>query len=105
MQQVSPQQVPDDALLIDVREPHEYASVHAEGATNLPLSQMEQWVDDLERNENVYVICRSGGRSAQAIAYLENAMGFNNLIDVAGGTIEWVETGQPKIGEGDPYDH
>ncbi len=95
MKEVSVDQVPADAQLIDVREPDEYASVRAEGAVNIPLSEFVARTDEINPDQDIYLICKSGGRSAQAGEYLEQARGWDNVINVAGGTTAWVEQGLP----------
>ena len=90
MKEVSVDQVPADAQLIDVREPDEYASVRAEGAVNIPLSEFVARTDEINPDQDIYLICKSGGRSAQAGEYLEQARGWDNVINVAGGTTAWV---------------
>lgn len=83
--------------LIDVRTPEEFAEVHAVLAINLPLDQFS--ANEVEKlgfnqNESIYIICRSGARSATASQTLVNA-GFKQVYNVTGGTIEWVELGYP----------
>ena len=95
MKEVSVDQVPADAQLIDVREPDEYAAVRAEGAVNIPLSEFVARTDEINPDQDIYLICKSGGRSAQASEYLEQARGWDNVINVAGGTTTWVEKGLP----------
>ena len=95
MKEVSVDQVPADAQLIDVREPDEYAAVRAEGAVNIPLSEFVARTDEIDPDQDIYLICKSGGRSAQAGEYLEQARGWDNVINVAGGTTAWVEQGLP----------
>lgn len=95
MKEVSVDQVPADAQLIDVREPDEYAAVRAEGAVNIPLSEFVARTDEINPDRDIYLICKSGGRSAQAGEYLEQARGWDNVINVAGGTTAWVEQGLP----------
>ncbi|WP_293830029.1 rhodanese-like domain-containing protein [uncultured Corynebacterium sp.] len=95
MKEVSVDQVPADAQLIDVREPDEYAAVRAEGAVNIPLSEFVARTDEINPDQDIYLICKSGGRSAQAGEYLEQARGWDNVINVAGGTTTWVEKGLP----------
>ena len=95
MKEVSVDQVPADAQLIDVREPDEYATVRAEGAVNIPLSEFVARTDEINPDQDIYLICKSGGRSAQAGEYLEQARGWDNVINVAGGTTTWVEKGLP----------
>lgn len=95
MKEVSVDQVPADAQLIDVREPDEYAAVRAEGAVNIPLSEFVARTDEINPDQDIYLICKSGGRSAQAGEYLEQARGWDNVINIAGGTTAWVEQGLP----------
>lgn len=95
MKEVSVDQVPADAQLIDVREPDEYTAVRAEGAVNIPLSEFVARTDEINPDQDIYLICKSGGRSAQAGEYLEQARGWDNVINVAGGTTAWVEKDLP----------
>ena len=95
MKEVSVDKVPAGAQLIDVREPDEYAAVRAEGAVNIPLSEFVARTDEINPDQDIYLICKSGGRSAQAGEYLEQARGWDNVINVAGGTTAWVEQGLP----------
>jgi rhodanese-related sulfurtransferase len=84
--------------LIDVRTPQEFFEVHAVGALLVPLANLnpDQFLESRgpRRNEPLYVICRSGGRSAQACRLFEQA-GFSNVINVEGGTLAWIESGLP----------
>ncbi|MCZ2221329.1 rhodanese-like domain-containing protein [Corynebacterium pilbarense] len=95
MKEVSVKEVPAGAQLIDVREPDEYAAVRADGAVNIPLSEFVARTDEIDPDQDIYLICKSGGRSAQAGEYLEQARGWDNVINVAGGTTAWVEQGLP----------
>ncbi|MCP5027132.1 MAG: rhodanese-like domain-containing protein [Actinomycetia bacterium] len=82
------------APLIDVREPDEWAEVHASGAILVPLSEIENRVgDDLRREDELLMICRSGGRSMRAAEFLM-AQGFS-CVNVGGGTLAWTEAGLP----------
>ena len=83
----------DGVLLIDVREPDEYAEVHAAGARLLPLSDLTNRADEVPRDQPILVICRSGARSANAARWL-NERGAS-ATNVAGGTLAWVEAGLP----------
>ena len=95
MKTVKVTEVPAGAQLIDVREPDEFTEVRAEGAVNLPLSDFAAQADKINTDEDIYVICKSGGRSAQAGEYLEQAYGWVNLYNVVGGTDEWVTQNLP----------
>ena len=77
-------------VLIDVREPYEYAEGHIPNAVNIPLSGIVKGVNDLgldKESSAIVVYCRSGRRSAEAATALSNA-GYKNLYD-PGGIIDW----------------
>ena len=95
MKEVTVTEVPNNAQLIDVREPDEFANVHATGAVNVPLSEFVTRAGEIDADRDIYLICHSGGRSAQAAEYLEQARGWDNVINVAGGTSAWVQAGLP----------
>ena len=74
--------------LIDVREADAFASGHLPGAINLPLSDFLERYGELDKDKSYHIICRSGARSAQACAFLEEE-GYD-VTNVAGGTIAWM---------------
>ena len=74
--------------LIDVREADEFAEGHLPGAINLPLSAFLERYGELDKDKPYHIICRSGARSAQACAFLEEE-GYD-VTNVAGGTIAWM---------------
>ena len=80
-----------EVLLLDVREPHEWAAGHAAGAVHLPLSAFDLTAVPTDRP--VYAICRSGKRSAQATEALV-AAGLD-VTNVEGGMLAWAEAGLP----------
>jgi rhodanese-related sulfurtransferase len=88
------------ALLLDVREPSEYAAVHAVDAKLMPLGQVGLRLKELEawKDKPVAVICRSGRRSAQAVAMLQEA-GFTQVVNVQGGTSAWVDAGLDVVAQ------
>lgn len=94
---VEPGAVPADAFLLDVREPDEWVAGHAPGAVHLPLGQLQSRVGELPEDRDVYVICRSGGRSAQATAFL-GAEG-RSATNVEGGMQRWAATGRRMVSE------
>ncbi|MEZ4240174.1 MAG: rhodanese-like domain-containing protein [Myxococcota bacterium] len=83
------------ALLLDVRTPEEYASGHVPGAQNLPLDQLGDKLGELQphKDQEVWVICQSGGRSSVAAERLA-AAGFKP-VNVKGGTGAWKAAGHP----------
>ena len=93
MKEVNVNEVPAGAQLIDVRETDEFAEVRADGAVNIPMSELTSRVGELDQDRDIYVICKLGGRSAQVGEYLEQR-GID-AINVAGGTDGWVAAGLP----------
>ena len=69
--------------LVDVREVEEFETLHLEGAENLPLSQLTDTYDQLDKDLLHYVICKSGMRSARACQFLAE-QGYD-VINVQGG--------------------
>ena len=78
-----------DLVVIDVREPYEYAEQNI-GALNIPLGALPTRLDDLEdyKDQEVIVHCRSGARSASAKAFLEQ-QGFSNVRNLTGGLLAY----------------
>ena len=91
--------VPVDAVLLDVREDDEWAAGHAPSAVHLPMTELAGRLDEIPDGDPVYVICRSGGRSARVTAYL-NAQGWDS-VNVGGGMGSWVAAGRPMVADGD----
>jgi rhodanese-related sulfurtransferase len=93
-------------LLVDVREPNEFAAIRAEVAVLLPLSTFLLRYRELPRDRPLLMICQTGARSGQATAFLL-ANGWSDVVNVAGGTLAWeraglaVRRGPPAPGEGD----
>lgn len=79
---------------VDVRTAEEYTGGHASRAINIPLDTLKANLDKLEKNEPVYVICETGNRSKKAAVLLKEA-GYNNVVNVSGGTKAWREAGLP----------
>ena len=82
--------------LIDVRTPAEYGSVHAKGAVNHPMESLDLAKIPCSKEEEIHVICQSGGRSMKVCQKLEGA-GFTNLVNVDGGTSAWHAVGLPVV--------
>lgn len=70
-----------DAILLDVREPDEFAKGHIPGAVNLPLSQIQSC--SYSASAPIFVYCHSGARSMKAAGVLKN-MGFENVKNIGG---------------------
>jgi len=89
--------VPDGGWLLDVREPHEWAAGHAPSATHIPLGQLGHRAGEIPRGEAIYVICRSGARSARVTLALADA-GWQ-AFNVAGGMQDWAAAGRPMVSD------
>jgi rhodanese-related sulfurtransferase len=84
----------DGAVLVDVREPHEWRAGHARGARHIPLNQLPASLDSLPRTAPIYLICATGNRSRTAAAFLHK-QGFAKPVNVRGGTVAWHRAGLP----------
>jgi adenylyltransferase/sulfurtransferase len=84
--------------LLDVREGYELGicSLESVGAHHIPLAALPQRLDELRVDEPLILMCRSGARSAQAVAYLRT-MGFENAVNLAGGILAWAERVDPDM--------
>ena len=74
-------------FLLDVREEYEYQDGHIKGAINLPLREILEKKDILPKDKDIYVYCRSGHRSADAVNFLKS-LGFEKVYNVDGGFID-----------------
>jgi len=77
----------EELNLIDVREVEEVAQGKIPGAINIPLGLLEFRMHELDKAKEYIMVCRSGGRSAQASKFLESH-GFN-VINMTGGMLAW----------------
>jgi rhodanese-related sulfurtransferase len=95
--------VPTGGYLLDVREDDEWVAGHAPDAVHVRLGELNVRSDEIPRDQEVYVICRSGSRSAYATQALTGA-GWN-AINVADGMTGWAVAGRPMVSEtgAEPY--
>lgn len=82
------------AVIIDVREQHEYDSGHVPGATLIPVNTVYKRREELPKDKDVLLICAVGQRSALA-AEMAAAAGLTRLFNVEGGTEAWIKAGEP----------
>jgi len=95
---ISVTDVPDDAVVLDVREDNEFAAGHAPNAIHVPMGEVPTRLDDLpESDEPIPVICRSGGRSARTVQWLQ-MQGFD-VVNVDGGMQAWSRAGKAMSSE------
>lgn len=81
------------SVLLDVREPFEYASGHVPGAVSLPMHLVPLRLADLPRESVIYVICATGNRSWQVCHFL--GQHGVTALNVSGGTVAWQVAGLP----------
>jgi rhodanese-related sulfurtransferase len=89
--------LPSGAFLLDVREDDEWAAGHAPDAVHVRLGDLGTRTGELPRDREVYVICRSGARSAYAAQALVGA-GWS-AVNVSDGMTGWAVAGRPMISE------
>ena len=82
--------------MLDVREPEEYEHGHVLGAINLPQADLASRLEELPRACPLALICRSGARSLRAAQFLRQ-VGFEQVLNVQGGTEAWRAAGKPLV--------
>mgnify|MGYP003577851416 CR=1 FL=1 len=88
----------DRLTIIDVREPHEWdiGNLEDHGARLIPLGQIEERAGEIDPNEEIVLQCRSGARSAKALAALRER-GYSRLWNLKGGILRWSDEVDPSI--------
>ena len=80
-------------LVLDVREPSEYAAGHIAGSTLIPLPQLAQRMSELPRDREIICVCASGSRSSSAARHLMRN-GYT-VLNMSGGMSRWMHAGLP----------
>ena len=95
--------LPAGVYLLDVREDDEWAAGHAPDAVHIPVGALNEHAAQIPQDREVYVICRSGARSAYASQALAGA-GWKT-VNVADGMAGWAVAGKPMVSEtgAEPY--
>jgi rhodanese-related sulfurtransferase len=83
-------------MLLDVREPSEFAASKISGAVNIPVGQVEQRLSELPKDREIVVMCRSGHRSSRVTATL-NKLGYKNAVNLTGGITAWAREIDPNV--------
>ncbi|MBW4095472.1 MAG: rhodanese-like domain-containing protein [Acidobacteria bacterium] len=96
-QSVSVTELTEKTSILDVREDYEWEEGHIAGALHIPLGDLPNRLEELDPDEDLHVICRSGGRSFRATAWL-NANGYT-AINVDGGMGAWQDAELPMVSE------
>src|SRR5271165_5720733 len=85
----------EDLFVLDVREPHEYQICNI-GGHLIPLNDLPKRVNELDSSREIVVHCKMGGRSAKAVAFLQQS-GFTKVHNLAGGITAWSERVDPRV--------
>ena len=85
-----------DFQLIDVREPHEFDICNLDGEL-IPMADVPHHVDQIAKDKQVILHCRSGKRSGDMIQWLEKNYGFSNLYNLKGGVLAWAKEIDPTM--------
>jgi adenylyltransferase/sulfurtransferase len=85
----------DDLFILDVREPNEYQINRIQGSTLIPLGEIPRRHQELDRDREIVVHCKMGGRSAKAVDYLRT-IGFTKVKNLRGGILEWIDKIDPS---------
>ncbi len=94
-----PDPLPEGLCVLDVRELAEWVHGHIDGAVHIPLSELPERLEEVptEQTEQTLVVCKVGGRSARAVAWLQ-AQGLE-AVNLDGGMLDWAEAGRPLVSE------
>jgi rhodanese-related sulfurtransferase len=83
-------------VLVDVREPWEFAHCRIEGSRLIPLQTIPAHVDELPRDQDLVLVCHHGNRSQRVAQWLEQA-GFSRLFNLRGGVEAWATEVDPTM--------
>jgi sulfur-carrier protein adenylyltransferase/sulfurtransferase len=86
----------DNFVFLDVREPHEYQIAKIPGAKLIPLGEVAKHLDEFDKDADIVIHCKMGGRSAKACTILRNA-GFQHVRNMKGGITAWSDQVDPSV--------
>lgn len=92
-----PAPLPAGLVVLDVREDDEWQAGHIHGALHIPLGSLPQRVSDIPAEQRILVVCRVGGRSAQATEFLRTQ--GRDAVNLAGGMQAWDAAGREMVAE------
>lgn len=85
-----------DVVILDVREPSEYAAGHIADVTLIPMNDVPNRLAEIPKDKPVIVTCRSGSRSGQITEFLRK-QGYTNIHNMRGGIVAWEQAGYPVV--------
>ena len=83
-------------IIVDVREPHEFDICRIPNSILIPLGQIPTRMNELDKDAEIVVHCKMGGRSAKAVDHMRRA-GFKNVLNLTGGILRWADKVDPKM--------
>ena len=83
-------------LLLDVREPWEFAICHIAGSRLIPMREIANAINNLDSEQEIVVVCHTGVRSLQVCYFLQHE-GFSNVKNLTGGVHAWASTIDPQM--------
>lgn len=89
-------EVKPEPVLLDVREAWELEIARVESALHIPMGELPGRLDELAKDRDIVVLCRSGGRSAQVVRFLQQ-QGYSRVWNLAGGVLAWSEQLDPSL--------
>jgi rhodanese-related sulfurtransferase len=93
-----PDPLPEGLAVLDVRQGFEWEAGHIEGAIHVPLNELPQRLGEVPDGQTL-VVCKVGGRSAQAVGWLAQ-QGYD-VVNLDGGMLEWEAAGRAMVATGD----
>lgn len=93
-----PHPLPDGLAVLDVREPVEWAHGRIDGALHIPLGELMERANEVPTEGQVLVVCKVGGRSAQATGFLVQS--GVDAVNLDGGMLDWAAAGRPMVSDG-----
>jgi rhodanese-related sulfurtransferase len=93
-----PDPLPEGLHVLDVREQLEWDHGHIDGAIHIPMMDLPARLDEVPDGQTL-VVCKIGGRSAQAVAWL--TMQGREVVNLDGGMLDWAGAGRPMVSEKD----
>jgi rhodanese-related sulfurtransferase len=85
-----------DIVILDVRTMSEYEDSHIENAINIPVQELSDRLNELSKDDELLVYCRTGNRSSQAVGILKDA-GFTKTYHMNAGITGWIKAGYPVV--------
>ncbi|MGA9855279.1 MAG: rhodanese-like domain-containing protein [Gammaproteobacteria bacterium] len=100
---LTPRQVTDlqakstqPVTILDVREPWEFERVHLPDCLHIPMDDLRERLDELDRERTYVILCHHGNRSQQVAAFMQSR-GFKDVINLAGGIEDWAVSLEPGL--------